>query len=98
MSMTRLLMLDSSPDRQWLESRNLFLLVLSQTREEEMVFLDVLSTEKTFLSPEIAIGRMLIALNEEKRRWSYTLGMNELPSCGDWFLFTTFDAKLRNAF
>jgi hypothetical protein len=63
-----------------------------------MVFLDVLSTEKTFLCPKVAIGRMLVALNEEKRRGSNTLGMNELPSCGYWFLFTTFDAKLRDAF
>jgi hypothetical protein len=91
-------MLHSSSDRQWLENRNLFLLVLSQTREEEMILLDVLSPEKALLRPKIAIGRMLITLNEEKRRWSDTLGMNKLPSCGDRFFFTTFDAKLRNAF
>ena len=38
---------------------------LAQTREEEVILFNVLGTKQAFFGPEVAIGRMLIALNEQ---------------------------------
>ena len=38
---------------------------LAQTWEEEVVLFNILGTKQPFFGPEVAIGRMLIALNEQ---------------------------------
>ena len=38
---------------------------LAQTGEEEVILFNILSTKQTFFGPEVAIGRMLIALDEQ---------------------------------
>ncbi|KKI99799.1 hypothetical protein PROH_08050 [Prochlorothrix hollandica PCC 9006 = CALU 1027] len=63
-----------------------------------MVLFNVLSAKQTLLSPEIAIGGMFIALNEQQSRRRDTLRMNELTGGGDGFIFATLDTILRYVF
>lgn len=61
-----------------------------------MIFFDVLRTKQAFLCPEIAIGRMFVALDEEESRRMNASSFDVLSRGGYWFIFPTFDTILRN--
>ena len=53
-----------------------------------MIFLGVLGTEKTFLTPEKPVGRVLVASNVQQcGRDKTSLGDETARSC-NWFVFT----------
>jgi hypothetical protein len=81
-----------------LDQNRLFFVGLSQAREEEMVFFNVLSTKQTLFGPKIPISGMLVALHQQERWRQNPFIMDEFPGRSDWLILATINAKLGNTF
>jgi hypothetical protein len=69
-----------------------------QAGKQEMIFFNVLRSEQSFLCPEVAIGRMFVAFDEEESGRKNTSSLDVFSCCCDWLIFTTFDTILRHVF
>jgi hypothetical protein len=78
------------------QSRHIPFLIAPEpkTREQEVVFFNVLRSEQPFFGPKVAIRGVFVTLHQHQSGGMNSLCLNEFASGRDRLIFATFDAIL----